>query len=88
MSMLNKAYIPYGGYYATPFCKWQGSFQHENSLELGAKSSKKWFEQRNIDPNNELDYIYLGITVGQKSVFYGASWASTLMGHPIYQDRR
>ncbi|MFC5711701.1 thiolase family protein [Thalassorhabdus alkalitolerans] len=82
MSMLNKAYIPYGGYYATPFCKWQGSFQHENSLELGARSSKKWFEQRNIDPNNELDYIYLGITVGQKSVFYGASWASTLMGAP------
>ncbi|ARK29942.1 thiolase family protein [Halalkalibacter krulwichiae] len=82
MSMFHKAYIPYGGYYSTPFVKWQGLLQNENSIELGAKSSKKWFESRNINPNEELDYVYLGVTVGQKSVFYGASWAATMMGAP------
>ncbi|WP_018924368.1 thiolase family protein [Salsuginibacillus kocurii] len=80
MSLLNNAYIPYGGYYSTPFCKWQGSLQHVNSIELGAKSSKQWFDSTGIDPNKALDYMYLGITVGQKSVFYGASWASSMMG--------
>ncbi len=82
MSMFNKAFIPYGGYYSTPFSKWQGSFQNENSIELGARSSKKWFESRNLNPNEELDYLYLGITVGQKSVMYGSSWAATMMGAP------
>ncbi|MCL7748715.1 thiolase family protein [Halalkalibacter alkaliphilus] len=82
MSMFDKAFIPYGGYYSTPFSKWQGTLQNEHSIELGAKSSKAWFESRNLDPNEELDYLYLGITIGQKRVFYGASWASTLMGAP------
>ncbi|WP_332632362.1 thiolase family protein [Halalkalibacter flavus] len=82
MSMFDKAFIPYGGYYSTPFSKWQGTLQNEHSIELGAKSSKAWFESRNLDPNEELDYLYLGITIGQKGVFYGASWASTLMGAP------
>jgi acetyl-CoA acetyltransferase len=80
--MFTKAFIPYGGYYSTPFSKWQGSLQHENSIELGARSSKKWFEGKRLDPNVELDYLYLGITIGQKSVFYGSSWAATLMGAP------
>lgn len=80
--MFKKAFIPYGGYYSTPFSKWQGSLQHENSIEFGARCSKKWFESRGWDPNKELDYLYLGITIGQKSVFYGSSWAATLMGAP------
>ncbi|MDT8860265.1 thiolase family protein [Alkalihalobacillus sp. MEB130] len=80
--MFHKAYIPYGGYYTTPFSKWQGSLQNENSIELGARSSKKWFEAKKLNPNEELDYLYLGITIGQKSIFYGSSWASTMMGAP------
>jgi acetyl-CoA acetyltransferase family protein len=80
--MLEKAFIPYGGYYSTPFCKWQGSFQHENAIELGARCSKSWFERKQWNPNEELDYLYLGITVGQPRVFYGASWAAAMMGAP------
>lgn len=79
--MFNKAYIPYGGYYSSPFCKWQGSLQNENSIELGAKTSKRWFESKGLDPK-ELEYLYLGITVGQKSVFYGAQWAAAMLGTP------
>ncbi len=79
--MLKKAYIPYKGYYSTPFCKWQGSLQNENAIELGAKTSKRWFESKGLD-QRELDYLYLGITIGQHRVFFGATWAAFLMGAP------
>jgi len=79
--MLTKAYIPYRGYYSSPFCKWQGSMQHDNSIELGAKTSKRWFAEKGIDPK-EFEYLYLGITVGQHRVFFGSTWAAYLMGAP------
>ena len=62
--MLTKAFIPYRGYYSTPFCKWQGSLAGESAIELGAETSKRWFAAKNFDPK-ELDYLYLGLTVGQ-----------------------
>ncbi len=34
--MYTKSYIPYKGYYSTPFCKWQGSLANENAITLGA----------------------------------------------------
>jgi acetyl-CoA acetyltransferase family protein len=80
--MFKKAYIPYGGYYSTPFSKWQGSLQNDNAIELGAKTSKRWFEQKGLNPAEELDYLYLGITVGQHRVFFGATWPAVLLGAP------
>ncbi|WP_073254596.1 thiolase family protein [Caldanaerovirga acetigignens] len=77
-----KAFIPYKGYYSSPFCKWQGSMQHDNAIELGGKTSKRWFESKGINPNEVIDYVYLGITVGQHRVFHGAQWAAVLMGAP------
>ncbi|MDI9463374.1 MAG: thiolase family protein [Bacillota bacterium] len=79
--MLTKAYIPYRGYYSSPFCKWQGSMQQDNSIDLGAKTSKRWFAEKGIDPK-EFEYLYLGITVGQHRVFFGSTWAAYLMGAP------
>ena len=32
-----KAYIPYGGYWSTPFCRWQGSFAHLNAVPFAAE---------------------------------------------------
>lgn len=77
--MFKNAYIPYGGYYTTPFCKWMGSLANVNSIELGAATSKRWFASRDIDPTL-IDYLYLGVSVGQKSIFYGAPWAAAMMG--------
>ena len=34
--MLSNAYIPYRGYYSTPFVRWQGSLSNEHSIVLGA----------------------------------------------------
>ncbi|WP_275286737.1 thiolase family protein [Halomonas elongata] len=77
--MFKNAYIPYGGYYSSPFCKWMGSLANVNSIELGAATSKRWFASRDLDPAI-IDYLYLGVSVGQKSIFYGAPWAAAMMG--------
>lgn len=77
--MFKNAFIPYGGYYSSPFCKWQGSFANTNSIELGAATSKRWLASRDIDPAL-FDYLYLGVSVGQKAIFYGAPWAASLIG--------
>jgi acetyl-CoA acetyltransferase family protein len=77
--MLTKAFIPYKGYYSTPFCRWQGKLANENSIVLGAKTSKRWLESKDWDPK-EFDYLYLGMTIGQFHQFYSAPWAAALMG--------
>ncbi|MBW2062206.1 MAG: thiolase family protein [Deltaproteobacteria bacterium] len=77
--MLTKAYIPYKGYYSTPFARWQGSLANENSVVLAGKTSKRWFAAKNWDPKM-FDYVFLGITIGQPSWFYGGPWVCALMG--------
>ena len=37
--MLTKAFIPYRGYYSTPFVKWQGTLANENAIALGARTA-------------------------------------------------
>lgn len=77
--MLTKAFIPYRGYYSTPFCRWQGSMANEHSLILAANTSKRWLAEKGWDPKI-FDYIFLGITIGQPQWFYGSPWAAALMG--------
>ncbi len=77
--MLNKAYIPYKGYYSSPFARWQGSLANEHSIVLGSETSKKWFAEKKIDPN-VFDYVILGLTVGQPALFYGGPWAAAMIG--------
>ena len=79
--MLRKAYIPYKGYYSTPFSRWQGSMANENSIILGANTSKRWLSDKNWDPKM-YDYLIFGITIGQHRWFYGSTWAAALMGAP------
>ena len=78
--MLSKAYIPYKGYWSSPFCRWQGSLQNEHAIVLGAATAKKFMELRSIDPAS-LDGLFLGITIGQPSWFYAAPWFAALMGN-------
>ena len=54
--MLTKAYIPYRGYYSTPFVRWQGSLANEHSIILGANTSRRFFESRGWDPM-KVDYV-------------------------------
>ncbi|MEE8479755.1 MAG: hypothetical protein V3T59_00780 [Desulfobacterales bacterium] len=77
--MLTKAFIPYKGYYSTPFSRWQGSMASENAIMLGANTSKRWLAEKKWDPKM-FDYLFLGITIGQHYVFYGSTWAAAMMG--------
>ncbi len=77
--MLKKAYIPFRGYYSTPFARWQGSMANENAIVLGAETAGRWLAGKNWDPKI-FDYLFLGITIGQHRWFYGSTWAAALMG--------
>jgi acetyl-CoA acetyltransferase family protein len=76
--MLTKAYIPYGGYYSSPFCRWQGKMANENAIELGAKTARRWFLSRDVDPT-VVDYVYYGITVTQRYMFHSHNWAAAML---------
>jgi len=39
--MLTKAFIPYKGYYSSPFSRWQGTMANENAIVLGANKYGK-----------------------------------------------
>ena len=77
--MLQKAYIPYKGYYSSPFSRWQGTMANENSITLGAATAKRWIGQKNWDPK-VFDYFFLGISVHQPHAFYGGPWSAALIG--------
>jgi acetyl-CoA acyltransferase len=77
--MLNKAYISYRGYYSTPFARWQGTLANENSIVLGANTSKRFFQCRAWDPTM-FDYVIVGSSVYQKQWFYSGPWAAAMMG--------
>ncbi|MFB0564243.1 MAG: thiolase family protein [Candidatus Aminicenantaceae bacterium] len=74
-----KAFIPYDGYWSTPFCRWQGSFANLHSMEFAAQISKRSLQGRGISPG-VFDGIILGITIPQKCSFYGAPWMAGMIG--------
>jgi acetyl-CoA acetyltransferase len=74
-----KAYIPYGGYWSTPFSRWQGSFAHLNAIPFAAEIAVRALGERGISPQ-VFDSLYLGITVPQKHSFYGGPWLAGLIG--------
>ncbi|MDH3838593.1 MAG: thiolase family protein [Desulfobacteraceae bacterium] len=79
--MLQKAFIPYGGYYSSPFSRWQGSLANENAITLGAATAKRWLAHKKWDPKI-IDYLVFGITIHQIHGFYGSPYAAALMGCP------
>jgi len=77
--MLTKAFIPYKGYYSTPFSRWQGSMANENAIVLGGETSKRWLAEKKWDPKM-FDYLIMGMTVSQHYQFFSATWAAAIMG--------
>ena len=79
MDTFKNVYIPYNGYYSSPFCRWQGSLQNENAIELGGKTARNWFlQKKKIDPTI-IDYVYFGITIPQHHLFYGHTWSAAIL---------
>ena len=76
---LRNCFIPYGAYWSSPFCRWQGSFSQVNSIELAAGAARKFLAAREISPE-VFDGLVLGFTVNQKASFYGAPWLAGMIG--------
>jgi acetyl-CoA acetyltransferase len=72
-------YIPYGGYWSSPFCRWQGSFQNVHTVKLAADSATRFLTEHNYDPR-DFDELIFGITIPQKSIFYGTPWLAGMIG--------
>jgi acetyl-CoA acetyltransferase len=77
--MLTKAFIPYRGYYSTPFSRWQGALANEHAIVLAAETSKRFLMERKWDAGM-FDYLILGMTIGQPQWFYGSPWAAAMIG--------
>lgn len=78
---LTKVFIPYGAYWSSPFCRWQGALSNESSIELVAKTAAQFLSDRGISPES-FDGLHLGFTVPQLSSFYGAPWVAGMIGAP------
>ena len=76
---LENTFIPYGHYWSSPFCRWQGALAGINSVELAAATAARFLQARKID-GTLLDSLTLGVTVPQKHSFYGAPWVAGMMG--------
>jgi acetyl-CoA acetyltransferase len=77
--MFHAAYIPYGGYWSTPFVKWQGNFAGLHPLTFAAEIARRALQERAISPD-VFTGLYFGTTVPAKGAFYGAPWLAGLMG--------
>lgn len=73
------AFIPYGGYWSTPFVRWQGSLAHLHSVKLAAEVARDALNKRSISPDM-FDFCAYGLTVIQPGSFYGTPWFTAMMG--------
>ena len=79
--MIDNVYVPYGAYWSTPFCKWQGSFSNWHPILFAAEMGVRALAEREIAPDG-FDGTCLGITIPSVSSFYGGPWLAALMGMP------
>lgn len=81
MSRFSSVEIPYGAYWSSPFCKWQGSLQHLHSGSFAAHVAKNEMEKRGIAPES-IDAGVFGQTVTQFQSFVSAPWPLAQAGLP------
>ena len=74
-----KSFIPYGGYWSSPFARWQGSFANLHALKFAAGVARQALEARNISPKT-FSNLYLGLTIPTTQSFYGAPWLAGMIG--------
>ncbi len=78
--MFKQVFVPYKGYWSSPFCRWQGTLQNQNSTELVAAAAKRLLALRGITPDI-FDGIVYGATIPQPMWFYDAPHFAMLMGN-------
>lgn len=77
---LKKSYVPYGGYWSTPFARWQGSFANLHPIKFAAETGKRALEERDI-PTETFSSLYLGMTIPSKHALYSGPWLAAMLGN-------
>ena len=77
--MFERAEIPYGVYWSTPFAKWQGSLSTVHPIQLASHVAKDQLAKRDIAADS-FDYGVLGITTPQYKSFWGVPWMMGMLG--------
>lgn len=76
-----KAFVPYGGYWSTPFVRWQGSLAQSHPVKLAAEVASRALAERGIEPT-VFDSLFFGMTVPSPHSFYAAPWVAGMIGNP------
>src|SRR5258708_30931864 len=79
MAQFDSVYIPYGGYWSTPFVRWQGNFSNLHPIRFAADVVQRALRERDMAPET-FDALFLGMTVIAGHSFYEAPWLSALVG--------
>ena len=78
--MYQDAFIPYGGYWSSPFCRWQGRLQNENAVKCAANTAKTFLANKKL-PATLFDGVVIGSTVPQKQWFFAPPQFCSLIGN-------
>jgi acetyl-CoA C-acetyltransferase len=76
---LERACVPLGFAWSSPFARWQGPLAEVNSIDLAVDVTKRALKQRGLPPEEITDLV-LGWTVPQKEIFYGAPTVAARIG--------
>ena len=72
-------WIPYGAYWSTPFCSWQGTFATLPPIPFAAEVAARALAERGIAPS-DIDGLCFGTTIASKYSFYAAPWFAGMAG--------
>lgn len=76
-----KAFIPVGFAWSSPFVRWQGELADLSSLDLLVDVTRRALDQRGLEAS-EADGLVMGWTVPQPQIFYGAPTVAARIGAP------
>ena len=86
MMVFKNIFIPYGCYWSTPFCSWQGSFQNLHAIKFAADIGKRFVQENSISLK-DFDELILGTTIPQLSSFSFSIWANIVVGVKVSSPR-
>jgi acetyl-CoA C-acetyltransferase len=75
----DKACIPLGGAWSSPFVRWQGPLAETSSLDLAVGVTRRALKDREL-PMSEVAELVLGWTIPQPGIFYGAPTVAARLG--------
>jgi acetyl-CoA C-acetyltransferase len=76
-----RAYIPGGCAWSSPFARWQGPLADVSSLDLAVDVTGRALSERGVELQ-QISQLVLGWTVPQPTIFYGAPTVAARLGMP------